>query len=500
MPDLTPQIWSKLPHDILFVIVDCLDLPDWKEWSCVSQAFFPYASARIWRTIRIKARHIETFRCSQEGETEGHHEALQHNILHRLTHNACRKFPSPVFQGIREDTPMHIYHPKVEYPDEASVGLPRIPASLPGSWVRHLELFDRGPSLQIDLKSSDVLTQLFSHLDGLRKISYDGKLNSNTLAKITQIRTLTSLCLRVGSEQASLSLNYRLYRGPWIPVTLEFGLLSALPHLRILHIGHLANGEAEGLARSVMSLKLESLHVSTFGWLIFHGDKPKVARNFRVVSPLIVFLHALATLPLVDESQPRGFPLTLRSLILCDKFYPRLPFLHQRLMRLITHCEMLDCIKLELLVSGPVSPDNGFDDINIPSTNVIVSLQSWDQLSQIGEVPITYRVWYIEHGAVGRTVSKIARYPKDGCGHVTNISKVLDENIAKQLHDWLRNQQQPGQYLRSMRFIKESHGDRKILEDGVVEVHWGRSWFLSSGQLSVEQYLRHVGFGKRPYE
>lgn len=135
MPELDPQIWSKLPHDILFNVIDCLDRPDWKEWSCVSRAFFTYASARIWRTIRIGACHIGTSRSLVKSEVKGHCEALQHDILHRLTHNSYSKLASPVFQAIREDTPMHIYHPNVEYPEKTLIGLSRIPASLPGSWV-----------------------------------------------------------------------------------------------------------------------------------------------------------------------------------------------------------------------------------------------------------------------------------------------------------------------------------------------------------------------------
>lgn len=499
MSKLVPEIWSKLPHDILFSIVDCLDIPDLVEWSCVNRTFFPYASARVWRTLRIKACHIETYSRLLDSEIEGNEEALRHTIVHFLTHNAHRQDAALVFQGLRSlDTPMHMYRPNVEYPDQKFVGLSSMPASLPGSWVRHLELSARDAPMHLDPKSGIVLSQLLVHLDGLRKLSYDGKLNPCTLAKITEIRTLTSLSLTMGSEQVSLPSNFRLDRGSRTPVMLDFGLLATLPYLRTLCVGHLTHGEATGLARATMSLKLERLQVSTHGWLIFHGGKPIVARSYRLASPLVVFLNALGTLPLVDESQPRGFPRTIRSLGLCDRYYLRFPLLHQRLVSLITHCELLDDIKLELLVSRLDTRKDGFDRLNIPTRHVIVGLLSWDQLSQTGEVPIAYNCWYPKYSADGIRSWVISRLPTSGCGHITNIARVLDEPVAKHLSYGLTNQQYPEQYLRTMRFSKEPHRNCRIFRDGVVEVHWAQGWLLSSGTLSVQQYLRQIGFRKGP--
>ena len=501
MSDLAPEMWSKLPHDILFSIVDCLDIPDLIAWSCVSRTFFPYASARIWRTLRIKACHIESYRCLQESGIEGHKEALRHNFVHFLTHNAHRQDASLVFQGLRTlDAPMHMYRPNVEYPDQKFLGLSRMPASLPGSLARHLEISDREAPKHMDPKSGDVLSQLFGHLDGLRTVSYDGRLNSCTLTKITEIRTLTSLSLRFGSEVASLPPNLRLGHGAWAPLRLDLGVLSTLPHLRTLSVGHLTNGEAEGLARSIMSLKLETLHVSTTGWLILHGKIPRVTRNYKLASPLVDFLCALATLPLTDESQPRGFPLTLRSLVLCDRYFPWLPSLHQRLVSLITHCELLVDMKLGLLVGGLDPVKDGLRNLNIPAHNLIVRLQSWDQLSYNGEARIVYRYWSYKYDVDGSKTLVASRIPRSGCGRIINIARVLDENVAKYHGYGLTDEQQPQHYLRMMRFIKEPHGNCKTFQDGVVEVHWSRHWLLSSGKLSVKKYLRHIGFRKGSLE
>ena len=499
MSDLTPEIWSKLPYDIIFSIVDCLDTPDLIKWSCVSRNFFPYASARVWRTLRIKACNIETYRLLQASETESDKEALRHTIVHFLIHNAHRRDTSLVFQGLRNlDTPMHMYRPNAEWPDQKFVRLSKMPAKLPGSLVRHLDISDREAPWQMESNSGDVLSQFFIRLDGLRTLSYDGRLNSSTLAKITEVKTLTALSLRIGSEQSSLSASLNLDRGPWTTVRLDLGVLETLPHLRTLRIGHLTNGEAEGLARSVMSLQLERLQLSTTGWLIWHGDRPRVSRQLRMVSPLVAFLKALSTLPIVDEQQPRGFPLTLSSLVLRDRYYPRLPSLHQRLLSLITHCKVLDDIKLELLVSGRDTRRDGFDSLNIPSHDIVVGVQSWDQLFQNGKVPITYNYWCPTFSGEGGKSFEVSRLPKGDPELIANIARVLDEIITQHLEAELTDRHRNGRYLRTMRFSKEPHRNCKNFRDGVVELHWVQASLVSSGKLSVEEYLQHIGFRKGP--
>lgn len=425
MSDPDPNIWSRLPFEVLLEVLEFLDKPNLFNWALVSRDLYPYVKFKIWNTLEIKAFEFEKCRRAREDP-----KSTTRCIVEFLTHKAHR-------QDLGESR--NVSHINVGYGEPGPILPLGTVARLPSAMVRHLILSDRiEPSVdprrvaRIIASSTGVLSELFLSLDGLTKVSYNGQLRTAIFANIMNVKTLTSLSLRMGLESFMLPEAIMPMPFPWIVVELDFGALATLHHLRFLRL-----------------------------------------RGSQTGSPLSAFLTALTT----DEPQSRGFPITLKYLSLCDRYYAKIPFLHQYLASLIKDCDLLDTIDLEILVDWIIQGREDFETLKIPSRVINVSLQSWSQLSN-ERVPVLGTQWRTE---VDRDGFAAPRPPQE-IRFISDIGRILDNVVS---HDSKSIKHRPWRYLRTMRFKKEPRGPY-MEPNKVVQVSWARESLCDFGYPSTE--------------
>lgn len=95
---LNNRLWGKLPHDIIYIIIEHLDISSQKCWACVSQEFYGFLCAKIWHTITIKGSQLDEYLNGRRSRTLKATEGLLHNLIH----NPYRPDPNLVFEPLRK--------------------------------------------------------------------------------------------------------------------------------------------------------------------------------------------------------------------------------------------------------------------------------------------------------------------------------------------------------------------------------------------------------------
>lgn len=510
---LISSIWSRLPHDIICCIMSHLDNTSLVNWSCGNRVFFHYASCVLWSELCITDSEMTSF------WDHGH----SNNIIHFLTHNAHRRDPRFVFNNLRSvdgiplgpatraRSPKGAVHErqcgisppnKTPYqrlrgallsptsildtnPAERLTSLSQLPADLPGYHVRCLKIKNRCDTSPCVIRES--LQTLLDCLPRVRTFSHDGQMWPSILKVIQHPWNLSILSLRVGAEYYGASGGQRNPWGLWHAIQLDFRILKTMRTLRSLSIGHLISDEGESLAQLVTLLELQALRVSTTGWLVLKDKTVELPRPGDEISALLPFLEGLHTASLASD-QLRGLPVSLKSLVLHDKFRLRTPRLHQALMSLLVPCVNLMKVEINLLLNWPKThkPHNEFD---VHSSTTLLHIQSWDQLCSDDEIKIAHA--YVRQNEDRSQVNFGWTSPVADSEHppTTNIARVLDQNIEKALDQDNRNITSRDHYWRCMAIRKTSGLCSEDFPNGVVAVYHGPVEGEDTGNASINQQI-----------
>lgn len=244
MEKLDASIWSRLPREMAYTVIDESDLQTQIEWSCTCLDLFLYVSNKIWRHLHL-------------------HEVTRSPWKRRLRFLLEKRRYWPTEE-----------HARISYGTELTGPLTCARKNTPRDTVNialALPPLDHVRCLDIGLDASNGCTQS-EIMDYLRALcrrcarliacSFMGPLYQTTLLELAKIETLRSLSIRIhvnNREEALVAPG-----GDFMPqdqLVLNFGVLSRLRTLRCLEIGDSVRQEAHGLARSLATLDLEELTV-----------------------------------------------------------------------------------------------------------------------------------------------------------------------------------------------------------------------------------------------
>lgn len=442
---LDPTIWSKLPHDIFFNIIEHSDLPTQINWSCTSRSIFPIASCKIWSSLRVRSSELTAYFSIVSGQRSTNHAD---GIVHFLLESSYRNYHTWKHVYVSDSTGGAFVHrpngvEKYTYPKQ-------ITATLPVSRVQDLSIDNQGFDDQHHICNrfdmDHVLPTLLKRLPKLQCFTYVGPLSAMVLAAISQVDSLRVLHARNSNDvlEVRTTPTPNLIM-PWIDLPLNWSVLAKLKILQVLEVGRLARDEALGLARGITSLNLKRLHLSCWGWEYKGIDLSRPMRSAAYTSALVIFLEALMTLDLRSDATCPGLPPTLEHLVLVDKYCPRIPSLHQLIATVITPCENLETLSTTISMNGRCY--DAISKMGLPASEKAVGLYSWQQLSCEEEVKILHQ-YQSPSGDVLRTNP----YPKP----LRNIFRTLDHVIA--------SAEGPGNYRVSMKFVKK----RQFRSDEII--------------------------------
>ena len=370
--DLDPATWQGLPYDIIFNIINHLDVSNQITWSSVARDFFPYASSKIWAKLRISSADLEAY--ADRGTIHELLPSKAHFILF-LVNRAFRTNPSLLFNGLRTlDDPLHMYRPAAT--DNKFINIAQLPAPLPGHYVRSLTF---GPFRGSRLKAptSTVLYALSKNLPNVEECVVEGRLYTYFFAHVLDFKTLTRLDIRADPRDEIVD---NLATNPISFLVMDFGRLVTLERLTSLKIGCLLLQEAKTLAESVSILKLKTLEISCSrtgydddqrGWIY----QPKTAK-----SPLIRFLVEIQySTSGTKTSEIRGFPRTLEKLLLRDDWHHNIQNLHQNISAAIVPCEDLKTLTVSSLTDS--RPARHLRYLPFYGGGMSLGLETWQQLT-----------------------------------------------------------------------------------------------------------------------
>ena len=201
-----------------------------------------------------------------------------------------------------------------------------------GEFVRELRVqTDRRHIMELitdeKLKASERYFQaLIARLPNLTDCICDEWMYPGIYRSILETQALRSLDIRWLAFRSSYGKS----------LTLDFGHLVQCRHLRILKIGSLMMRESQGLAYSVMALKLTTFELSSSKDI---EDSQQLDLQKQHRSPLMLFLtHVL--------NSPQGLPITLEHIILQDQFHLEAPTLWQLTASAIQPCQRLETLAI----------------------------------------------------------------------------------------------------------------------------------------------------------
>ena len=432
--ELDPTIWSNIPHDILLNIIEHSDLPTQVKWSCTSRELFPFASCKIWASLRLLSSEIVAYVLNVSGQrapdrTDG--------IVHFLLESAYRRHNKWNHVITRDHTGgMFIHRPNgVEEYDR----LEQLTATLPISRIKDLEIdnqgFDRQHPICNQFDMDQVLPFLLERLPTLQSFRYLGPLSAKSLAAIIQVDRLTVLQLRNSSDVLKFP-TWRLFIMPWRDPMLDWRVLANLKGLQELEVGRLTSNEARGLAEGIAFLKLRKLHLSCWGWEYENQVPNSFPRSPLYTSPLVVFLYALVAFDVRGDQTSSGLPPTLKNLGLSDKYHVWIPSYHELLASAISTCDDLKTLSMTISVSRRCY--DTMCGLGLPFHLKTIGIGSWQQLSCEEEMHILHQF----RGPRGE-VLQTSPYYESPC----NIVKTLDQVIAAG--------EGPGNHRISTQFVRD---------------------------------------------
>ena len=365
MTSLDPKIWANLPHDIICIVIEWLDVPSQKNWAIVSREFYSTATKRIWQHLRLPGRAIEVYAMRALFDTK----ALTPNnrtdgIVHFLTHQAHRPSNKRMLNRIRSPNALAYKKRRVAFYPRLTTIID-LKMALPSSYVKTLWITNMEDRCSLD-RVEFVLPQLLRCLPQVIDFTFDGLLTQSLLVPIVLVQNMKSLALR--------SRNYCTRDPHSCPVydTVDFGVLAILRNLRTLDVGQMKHREAGSLAKAVSCLQLDRLEIVCFGCLLSLGGAwPTIKEHQEAESPLIPFLQTLGE---VSE----GFPCTLRRIVLIDVFYTQIPCLWYLLATTVQPCKLLKLLGSTIVM--PRKAVKALSDLGLRSTGNSIVINDCERL------------------------------------------------------------------------------------------------------------------------
>ena len=433
---LEPAIWQGLPHDIIFNIIDHLDVSDRISWSCVSRDFFSYTTSKIWSRLSISSTNLEAHALRGTFDYRNILPFKAHLILFLVNH-AFRLNPSLIFSGLRSlDDPLHMYRPNAM--DNKFINIAQLPAPLPGHLVKSLKL---GPFTGQRQKAptSTVLYTLSKHLPNVEECVVEGRLYTYFLAHVLAFKNLTHLDFRSDLKDEIIDTHTT---NPISFLLLNFGRLTTLKRLSSLKIGCLLLQEAKSLAESVSALRLKTLDISCSRTGYDDRDKKWIYEPKTANSPLIRFLVEIQGSQSEDmDPETKGFPDTLQKLLLRDDWHQNIQNLHQHISAAIAPCQDLN----SLTISNRIDFKRYKNLKSFPfySDSKILALYSWQQLSNRAKPGLLFEY---------RTPTREVRWT--GVLPDTEQRVKFRRSVAKSLDHLLPNASSKAPIRKTIRFTK----------------------------------------------
>ena len=189
-----------------------------------------------------------------------------------------------------------------------------------GPHIKRLVLNFRFNSVETQdrlIKSEDIhytVASLLSHASNLEEIDHDGVIYQELLDCLIATPSLKVFKARKTWVAQPCTLS-NLPRRP-NDLLLNWDKLGALSFLKTLHISHLFEPEAIGLASAIKGMnQLEDLHVAASSLLTPMGNSIASDEHSHLVTLLAALNRPIPT----DKGEvPRGFPVSLKRLSLVD--------------------------------------------------------------------------------------------------------------------------------------------------------------------------------------
>ncbi|KAL9008127.1 MAG: hypothetical protein Q9173_006717 [Seirophora scorigena] len=353
-----PAFWSKLPPEIVAMIIETCDRETIINWSCTSSSFYDIASNVLWRSLSLSAealygftqcelrdRHGKyLFKCKGMGRVS---EPFKRDMISFLDKKAFRLSKS----------------------SRTALAFPVPSAKLPGERVRdlHVNFIADHPTehcMMMMMTSQRhieaAVRRLLELMPDLQSFSFEGILHRPALAALATIRNLRQLELR-GEEDSLRDLD-PYFDGeaqpiPALSLLLDIHVLGNLSTLRKLTIGRLTPLEAHPLGAVIVRLELDYLFVSSAPPV----SGAHVPGDFRGttedVSPLLSVLKSILQHRCrkgTNDETAGTFPLTLRSLILRDHYRIWQQSNENVLLETVSNCRNLTYLEIQVKAIRPL--------------------------------------------------------------------------------------------------------------------------------------------------
>ncbi|KAL8647716.1 MAG: hypothetical protein Q9210_005391 [Variospora velana] len=366
LPNPDPAVWSKLPVEILAIIIEHCDRQTIINWSCTHGFFYDIASNALWKSLFLPPEAMSVFtqcklrdrqgKCLFRGRRTGRvWEPCKNNMVHFLDKKAFGENSSVT-----------------------EVAFPVPSARLPGERVRNLRVnfvasYPHNHFMMTSPRHIDaVVLRLLTCMPNLQSFSFEGILHQQTLAVLAIIRSLRKLELR-GEEDSLQALDPDFDSAgqpiPAMGLVLDFRNLGIFNVLRDLTVGRLTPLEAHRLGEAIIKLDLDHLCVSSAPPV----DGAHAQADFRGTiadeSPLLTLLKSILQHGRQDISGETAgtFPLTLRTLTLRDHYRIWQHCNENVLLDTVSPCRNLTYIEIQVKAVRPL--ENFLMHATFPSLN-----------------------------------------------------------------------------------------------------------------------------------
>ncbi|KAI4188758.1 MAG: hypothetical protein LQ348_003890 [Seirophora lacunosa] len=352
-----PAFWSKLPPEIIAMIVENCDRETIINWSCTCSSFYDIASNVLWRSLSLSAEALYGFTQCDLRDSQGKYLFKRTSV--GSVSVPCKNDMVP-FLDKKAFRANKLFRTAFAFPVPS--------AKLPGERVRDLRvnfIADHPTAHYMMMMSSQrhieaAVRRLLELMPNLHSFSFEGILHRPALAALVTIRNLRQLELR-GEEDSIQDLD-PYFDGeaepiPALSLVLNVRILGNLSALRKLTIGRLTPLEARPLGAAIVGLDLDYLLISSAPPV--HGAH--VPGDFRGtmedVSPLLSVLKSILQHRRrkgTNDGRAGTFPLTLRSLTLRDHYRIWQQHNENVLLDTVSKCRDLTYLEIQVKAIGPL--------------------------------------------------------------------------------------------------------------------------------------------------
>ncbi|KAL8685472.1 MAG: hypothetical protein Q9218_007738 [Villophora microphyllina] len=357
---LDPRVWSKVPPEIVCLIIELCDRETLINWSCTNCFFYDVASDVLWETINLRPHELmNTDPVSNawrgfRGEDYAHvnkQKRADGTIIHLLANEGFRRPSSRRSNGFRKLGGRSPKPPGVRVKGLRLAFLKGVPFEKPNTRV---------PASMTQRYVTAVTRNLLPLVPNLIDCTFEGPLHQLTFSLLTKLQNLRKLDIRRGLEfvqPAWEDMDADVILHELKNQLLNFCSLSFLTQLRILRIGRLVPKEAQGLAEAVSTLtRVTSLSISTSPAASNDDDRLSFAGSCSDESPILLFLKAILQCGCkTSTSARRHLPDTLTDLTLKDDWRVCRSTNTNILLDTISPCSRLYQLEIRLMDAGLVS-------------------------------------------------------------------------------------------------------------------------------------------------